>query len=308
MVKVLITGAGGYLGRKLAKAILAPDSPIKPTDLILTDIIMPPNPDSSKNFIKCIKSDFSDKIQLQNLVDSSIDIIYALHGIMSGQSETDYELGMSVNFDSTRSLLETIKVTVPKVILVYTSSLAVFGGTHLPDPVEDTTQCSPQTSYGTEKAMCELLINDFSRRGWVDGRCLRLPTITIRSGNPSSAASSYVSGIIREPLQGLQSNCPVPLDFAAWTTSPNIVIRNIIQAAVSPASDWGDWRAVSVCGLSVTPRQMIAALEKVGGKKATDLITFKEEPAVWAIAKTWPGKSTGYTYTYIFFKICKKLK
>ena len=290
VMKVLITGAGGFLGSRLANTLLSDDSVLKPTALVLTDVVQPPKPIIKHSIpVTAIKSDITVRAEIEQLVTPDIDVIFALHGIMSGGSETDFELGMKVNFEATHALLQIIRRTKPSIVLVFTSSMAVFGGDNLPHVIEDTTILTPQSSYGTEKAMCELLITDYSRRGFLDGRALRLPTITVRAGKPNSAASSYVSGIIREPLHGLPSNCPVPMDFPMWVSSPRAVLRNIMLAATIPAEKWGMSRAVTVPGLQVTSKEMMQALEKVAGKKALDLVTQKEEPAVWAIAGGWPG-------------------
>ncbi len=292
-LKVLITGGGGFVGTRLAEALLSPESEVKPTELVLTDIFEPKAPTSNprKVPVKTLKGDICDANGIASVISKDIDLVFMLHGIMSGGSEENFDLGMQVNLYSIQKILEHVRHNHPGLKMVYTSSVGAFGGDDLPDIMEDMTALKPQISYGMEKAVCELLIDDYSRRGWVDGRTVRLPTISVRAGTPSSAASSYVSGIIREPLKGETSNCPVPVDdFYMYVCSPQVVVRNIIHAAVVNASEWGKSRAITLPGISVTVKQMLNALERVAGPEPLKLITYKEEPLVWKIASGWPGK------------------
>jgi nucleoside-diphosphate-sugar epimerase len=194
---------------------------------------------------------------------------------------------MGVNLDASRQLLEICRAAGNRPRVVFTSSVAVYGG--VKGGVDDATALKPRSSYGTQKAIGELLLGDYHRKGFVDGRILRLPTISVRPGAPNKAASSFASGLIREPLNGVGAVCPVPLDLKLWLLSPRRAIEAIIEGAELPSAALGDERAVNLPGLSVTVGEMIAALERVGGRQAVDRITHQPDPAVEAIVGSWPA-------------------
>ena len=195
---------------------------------------------------------------------------------------------MRINLDASRLLLDICRELGHKPKVVFTSSVAVYGG-KLPDVVLDSTALNPQSSYGTQKAIGELLLNDFSRRGFVDGRVLRLPTISVRPGKPNKAASSFASGIIREPLNGEPSVCPVAPATRLWLLSPRRAIESLIAGHELQAASLGDSRTVNLPGLSVNVGEMLAALEKVAGRDTAARVTFAPDPAVERIIKSWPG-------------------
>jgi nucleoside-diphosphate-sugar epimerase len=225
---------------------------------------------------------------LERAVRADTDCVFHLAAIVSGMAEAEFDLGMRVNLDATRTLLEVCRAggRVPRV--VFTSSVAVYGGP-LPDVVLDSTAVSPQSSYGTQKAIGELLVNDYSRKGFVDGRVLRLPTVSVRPGRPNAAASSFASGIIREPLNGETSVCPVDPDTRLWLISPATATQCLLTALDLPGDVFGLSRTVNLPGLSVTPREMAAALERVAGADAAARIQWTRDARIERIVATWPG-------------------
>jgi nucleoside-diphosphate-sugar epimerase len=193
-----------------------------------------------------------------------------------------------VNLDATRALLEASRRLRRPPRLVATSSVAVYGGV-LPPVVTDDTALRPQSSYGMEKAVGELLVADYARRGWVDGRVLRLPTVSVRPGKPNKAASSFASGIIREPLSGLEAVCPVPPETRLWLLSPRKAVEDLVHGHEIDAAALGGVRTVNLPGLSVTVAEMVAALERVGGREAVARIRWERDPLVERIVASWPG-------------------
>src|SRR4029079_4910488 len=207
----------------------------------------------------------------RSIVDSDVDVVYHLAAIVSGQAEAEFDLGMKVNVDATRALLEACRRLKKPPRFIFTSTVAVFGGP-LPPVVPDSAAVTPQSSYGSAKAIDELLVNEYSRRGFIDGIVCRLPTIAVRPGAPNAAASSFVSGIIRRPLAGIDTVCPVPLDTRLWISSPDLVTANLVHAARLQTSDLESRRTVNLPGLSVTPGEMLDSLERVAGAAARALV------------------------------------
>ena len=292
-MRIIIFGGGGFLGRRLALTLLnqgyfiANESPpIEITSLVLFDQSFPAAyPEDAR--LELVEGNFSDKKVIQSLFDKPTDVIFHLAAVVSGEAERDFELGMQVNFQATYQLLELCRELKQKPILIFASSCAVFGG-DLPDIITDQVAANPQSSYGTQKAMAELLINDYSRRGFIDGRVLRLPTIVVRPGKPNAATSSFVSSIIREPLQGIKAICPVAMDTKIWLLSPKKVIENFILAAQIHAPDFGKSRIVNLPGITVSVEEIIKNLEEIGGKKITNLVYFEPDPFIQSIVMTWP--------------------
>src|SRR5688572_18074056 len=251
-MRIIITGGGGFLGQRLAKALL--ESKIAFDKLTLVDIVMPQQPGKDSR-IDCQQADLSSSETVQSLVTPDTGIIFHLAAIVSSHAEKDFDIGWRVNLDITRQLLEACRHINSKIRFVFSSSLAVFGG-ELPALVNDTTAVTPRSSYGTQKAMGELLVNDYSRKGFVDGVVLRLPTICVRPGKPNLAASSFVSSIIREPLRGDEAVCPVAPTLGLFLSSPDTVVNNLLHAAVFLTKDLG-WRTINLPGISVTVQQML---------------------------------------------------
>jgi nucleoside-diphosphate-sugar epimerase len=208
---------------------------------------------------------------------------------VSAQAEADFDLGMRVNLDATRTLLDTCRGLRHPPRLVATSSVAVYGGA-LPDPVTDDTAVRPQSSYGAQKAMLELLVSDYARRGFVDGRVLRLPTVSVRPGKPNRAASAFASGIVREPLAGVEAVCPVTPDTRVWLLSPRRAVEGLVLGHELDAAALGGVRTVNLPGLSVTAAEMVAALAEVGGAAAAARVRWEPDPLVQRIVGSWPAR------------------
>jgi len=292
-MKVLITGGAGFLGQKLAKQLLARGS-LKDSDgvdqkidqLLLIDVVEAN--DFGDQRVKVIAGDISNPELMQQLITTEIQSIFHLAAIVSGQAEADFELGMRINLDAARLLLEACRSAGHKPKIVFTSSVAVYGGT-LPEMVLDTTALNPQSSYGAQKAICELLLNDYTRKGFVDGRVLRLPTISVRPGAPNKAASSFASGIIREPLNGKPSICPASTDLRIWLLSPRYAIESLIAGHDLHSSVLGLNKSINLPGISVTVGQMIESLRKISGDQVAARISVEPDSKVEAIVRSWPG-------------------
>ncbi len=281
-MQIIITGGGGFLGQKLARALLHSSLPF--SELLLVDIQAPPALADPR--IRCLQADLTAPGVAESLISERTTVVYHLAAIVSSHAEQDFDLGWQVNLDTTRSLLEACRHARPGIRFVFTSSLAVYGGP-LPELVNDGTALTPTSSYGTQKAMGELLVNDYSRKGYVDGLALRLPTICVRPGKPNRAASSFVSSIIREPLQGEVTVCPVSPDLRLWLSSPATVVANFLLAATLPR---GDARSINLPGISVTVGEMLTALTQAGGQAARDRVQFAADPAIERIVASWPGR------------------
>ena len=294
-MKILITGGGGFLGYRLAKALLArgtaADADGKQqaiAQITLLDTGFPAAPDAR---LKCVKGDFTNSSLLAEAMGRDTASVFHMAAIVSGGAEADFDLGMKVNLDGTRGLLEQCRKQARPPRYVFTSSVAAFGG-DLPPVLDDTTTPNPQTSYGAQKVCSEYLATDFSRKGFIDARSLRLPTIVVRAGKPNAAASSFASGIIREPLNGEVSSCPVSADTGVWLLSPGKVVEAFIRAHELPSSAWGVNRVVNLAGITATVAEMVEALRKVAGDKVAARVEFKPDARIQAIVKTWPVRFT----------------
>ncbi|KAJ0123745.1 nad-dependent epimerase dehydratase protein [Diaporthe amygdali] len=287
---ILITGAAGFIGQVLAAALLESSPNIT---LTLTDVIEPPVPSSVSqhlNRVTATSSDLTQPSAVASLLSGSFKAVYLLHGLMSGGAEANLELGWRVNWDSHRAILDQLRIHHPGTVVVFPSSLAVYGPTASGDVTNESTNPLPQSSYGAQKLMVETYLNDFSRRGLLDGRVVRLPTVVVRPGAPSAAASSFASGIIREPLQGKKSVLPVSRDLEMWVCSPKTVVANLIRVKDVPKEKFGLSRVLNLPGITVTVQQMLDAVEKVGGNQAVGLIEESRDPKVEAIVGSWPAR------------------
>ncbi|CAD5250803.1 MULTISPECIES: D-erythronate dehydrogenase [unclassified Imperialibacter] len=284
-MQIIITGGAGFLGQRLANALLS--SHLVFDELLLVDIVMPPHSENDSR-VRCLQIDLSEEGAAKSLVSAETGIVFHLAAVVSSHAEKDFDLGWKINMDITRQLLEVCRHQKPGIRFIFSSSIAVFGG-DLPATVLDTTALTPRSSYGAQKAIGELLVNDYSRKGLVDGRVLRLPTICVRPGKPNLAASSFVSSIIREPINGEDAICPVSTDLALWLSSPETVIQNLIHATTLKAEAFGGWRTVNLPGVSVTVQQMLDSLERMSGKATLARVQFKPDPAINAIVSSWPA-------------------
>jgi nucleoside-diphosphate-sugar epimerase len=289
---ILIIGAAGMIGRKLTSRLIA-DGGLggKPvTALTLVDVVEPPFPAGFQGTVNRSAEDLSTPgIAAQCLADRP-DVIFHLAAIVSGEAEADFDKGYRINLDGTRYLFEAIRQAglvqpyTPRV--VFTSSIAVFGAP-FPEAIGDEFFTTPLTSYGTQKAIGELLLSDYSRKGFFDGIAIRLPTICIRPGTPNKAASGFFSNILREPLSGKEAVLPVSEDVRHWHASPRAAIGFLIHAATMDLATVGPRRALSMPGLSATVGEQIAALRKVAGEKAVALIRREPDPTIIKIVSGW---------------------
>ena len=290
-MKILVLGAAGMLGQKLV-ARLAADGHVMGqaiTHLIRHDVVLCPAPPAADFTIETQIGDLSETGEAQTLIASKPAIIFHLVAIVSGEAEANFEKGYLINFDGTRNLLEAIRKTgegyCPK--LIFTSSIAVFGAPFA-DAIDDEFFSTPLTSYGTQKAISELLISDYSRKGFMDGISLRMPTICVRPGKANMAASSFFSNIIREPLMGLEAILPVSDSVRHWHISPRRAVELLLHAANMNLQTVGPRRALSMPGVSCTVAEQILALENVAGHKAVQLIKREANETINRIVLGWP--------------------
>jgi D-erythronate 2-dehydrogenase len=307
IMHIAIIGAAGMLGRKLTgRLVRSCEMQYRPISrLTLVDVIQPIAPAGFMGGVQAWVSDLSAPGQAERLVATRPELIFHLAAIVSGEAEQDFEKGYSINLDGMRFLLEAIRVAnaadgyCPR--LVFTSSIAVFG-TPFPDRIDDDFFTTPLTSYGTQKAICELLLADYSRKGFVDGIGIRLPTICIRPGKPNLAASGFFSNILREPLVGQEAILPVPDSVRHWFASPRAAIGFLSHAGKLDTTVLGARRTLSMPGVSATVAEQIEALRKLAGQKAVDLIKPVPDERILKIVEGWPGNFTATRATALGFR------
>lgn len=287
-MKILITGGGGFLGFRLAKTLLARGTlggqPIRAITLL--DGAFPPAA-AQEPRLKAVTGDVSDAATIAGVCTPDTDAVFHLAAVVSGAAEADFDLGMRVNYKGMELLLAQMRTCSKPPRLVYTSSVAAFGG-DLPPVLDDATIANPQTSYGAQKVIGEYLVSDYSRKGFIDGRSLRLPTVVVRAGKPNAAASSFASGIIREPLDGVVSECPVAPETGVWLLSPGRVVDAFIHAWELPPEAWGTQRWLNLPGITASVAQMIEALRQVAGDEVAKRVVYKADARIQGIVKTWP--------------------
>ena len=284
---VLIIGGGGFVGRKLAARLAErgelrgrPIERMTLADLSAPEAVEAPFP------VEGVAVDVGDRASVDAAIAEGVDVVYHLAAVVSAHAEEDFETGMRVNLHGTLNVLERCRALGTAPVVVYTSSLAVFGG-DVPDPVEDWTIPLPQTSYGAQKAIGEYLLNDYTRRGFVDGRGFRLPTISVRPGRPNRAASSFMSSIIREPLNGEPAVCPVGPEFTHYFLSPRRCVENLIRGAEIEAGAFGASRCLTMPGRTATVAEMVDAMTAVAGPEPARLIEWRDQPEIRAIVQGW---------------------
>ena len=287
---ILVIGAGGMLGAKLSLR-LCKDGVLagqQITRITRYDAVIPPPPLASKFPIATFVGDLSATGEAEKLIATKPDVIFHLAAIVSGEAEKDFEKGYRINLDATRILFEVIRKAdnyKPKVI--FTSSIAVFGAP-FPDAIGDEFFTTPLTSYGTQKAIDELLLNDYSRRGFLDGIALRMPTVCVRPGKPNLAASGFFSNIIREPLAGKEAILPVSDAVRHWHVSPRTAVGYLVQAATLDTAKLDNRRTLTLPGLSCTVAEQIEALRRVAGNDAVKLIRREPDETINKIVSGWP--------------------
>ncbi len=285
-MNVLVTGASGFLGSRLIQALLAEPMGLPPISRIVAADVTRSRIEDRR--IAHRQGTMADVDFVVSVVEPDVAVVYHLAAVLSGQSEEEFDAGMQVNVDSTRSLLEACRRLPRAPRLVFASTIAVFGGT-LPAIVPEDAALRPQSSYGAGKAVAELLLSEYSRRGFVDGLSCRLATVAIRPGAPNSALSSFVSGIVREPLAGIESVCPVPLDTRLWISSPRTVTQNLVRAATVPAAALEGRRSINLPGLSVTPGEMLDSLERLAGAAARQRVRCAIDERIARVVCSWPA-------------------
>ena len=296
---ILITGGAGFLGARLARTLLAQGTlslngaaAQSIQTITLADRVAPPADLLTDARIVSQVGDLNDLLHQNKLPSANTSLVFHLAAAVSGECEADFDLGMRSNYEATRSLLEACRALKTKPTFVFASSLAVFGkvpGFPMPELIEDDTLPTPQSSYGTQKLIGENLVADFGRKGFITARSVRLMTVSVRAGKPNGAASGFLSGMIREPLSGLKAACPVPADTLIALSSPARTVEGIIRAAEVTSEAWGPLNAVNLPALCTSVGDMAAALERVAGKAATDLLDWTPDPAILKLVETWPG-------------------
>jgi nucleoside-diphosphate-sugar epimerase len=301
-MNIVITGGGGFLGVRLARTLLqhgslslggAPAQTIQ--QLTLVDRVAPPADLRADPRVRVVEGDLVDLLEgsTQQVVPQDAAAVVHLASAVSGECEADFDLGLRSNLRAGMLLLERCRALGTKPLLVFSSSLAVFGSTAeqpLPEVVTDTTLPTPQNSYGIQKFVLEQLVADYTRKGFLRGRNVRLMTVSVRPGRPNGAASSFLSGMIREPLAGERSTCPVPPDTLVALSSPARTVEGLIRALQTGDQEWGPRTALNLPALTTTPAQMAAALEKVAGPAAASLIDWRPDPAIARIITSWPAR------------------
>ncbi len=297
-MNILITGGAGFLGTLLTRAILTRGTlqGKKVTSLTVTDLAAPSHPEVVGHPL--LRVDTGDLLtQMDGLLKKDFDAVFHMASAVSGECEADFDLGLRSNLDATRRLLDGLRAQQGRTgvapLFFFSSSVAVFGS----DPaiplaplVQDTTLPTPQSSYGIHKFICEQLVADYTRKGYIDGRVARLMTVSVRPGRPNGAASSFLSGIIREPLAGVPAVCPVDLSTAVALASPATTIAGILAVVEASREKFGGRTALNLPALTVTVGEMLQALEEVAGKEVASLVTLKPDAAIARIVGGWPSK------------------
>jgi D-erythronate 2-dehydrogenase len=290
---ILITGAAGMIGRKLTARLIADralnDRPIERFTLL--DVSAPQRPESFSAHVKTMGADIADDAAARAAIADWPDVIFHLAAVVSGEAELDFEKGVHVNFDGSRALLETIRAAGDnyRPRFVFSSSIAVFGAP-FPESIPDDFALTPLTSYGTQKAMVELMLADYTRRGFVDGVGIRLPNIVVRPGKPNKAASSFFSSIIREPLNGEEAVLPVDDGVRNWHASPRAAVGFLLHAATLDGKDLGPRINLTMPGVCCTVAEQIASLQRIAGDKVASRIRRVPDPLVERIVGGWPNR------------------
>ena len=299
-MKVVITGGAGFIGLQLARRLTSLGSVTGPSgraeridELVLFDMVVPQAPTAGLDErAKFVAGEISDATTMRRLFDRPDLAVFHLASVVSGGGEQDFDLAMRVNLDGNLHVLESARALGSKPRVVFASSIAVFGGKAMPKHVGDTTKQTPQTTYGMTKSIGELLVNDYTRKGFIDGRSARLPTVIVRPGKPNKAASSFASGVIREPLNGVECVLPVGVETVMPLAGYRTIVEGFVRLHEADGAKLGEDRAVSLPSLDVTVADMIAALKRVSGSRKLGEIRVEKDPVIEKIVATWPVGTT----------------
>jgi nucleoside-diphosphate-sugar epimerase len=292
---VVMTGGAGFLGSRLARELLgagslavAGDAPRTLSRLTLVDRVPAPPDLAADSRVAVVEGDLADPGFAQNAL-AGAELVFHLAAAVSGECEADFDLGLRANLQATQALLASCRALGTSPVVVFTSSLAVFGGS-AETVITDDTWPVPQTSYGTQKVMCEYLLADYTRKGFLNGRAVRLMTVSVRPGRPNAAASGFLSGIVREPLAGQRAVCPVDPGTQVALASPAKAVGALLCAATASDQAWGGRTALTMPALTVTVAEMAAALTRVAGPQVSDLIDWVRDPMISRMFATWPAR------------------
>ncbi len=293
-MKVVITGGCGFLGQQLARSLLSRGSLTGPSgrqeelsSLVLFDGAPPSGPELDDKRAEVVLGDVADRGTIFSLCDRDDLSVFHMASVMSGGGEENFDRALAVNVDGSRNVLEALRTRASSPRLVFTSSVAVFGGELAKGTVGDSTKQCPQTTYGTTKAIVELLVNDYTRKGFLDGRVARLPTVIVRPGPPNAAASSFVSGVVREPFHGVDAVVPVPASTPMAVIGYRTVVAALIALHELDGSELGPDRAVELPSLPVTAEQLVASLHRVVRDRPLGAVTVEPDPAITSIVEAW---------------------
>lgn len=292
-MKVVVTGAAGFIGSRLARALSArtelrdaQDASFSIRSLVLADSVLP-EADASDARIVAVRGDIGDPAFVSGLIDADTRVVFHLAGVMSGAAEKAFTLGMRVNLDGSRNVFEACRALPKPARLVYTSSIGVFG-TPLPERIDDQTPPRPALSYGAQKLACEILLEDYSRHGFLDGRALRLPGIVVRPPLPSGALSAFNSDLIREPLAGRAYTAPVGPDAVLWLLSVGRCVDNLIRAALLPAQAMNLRRVINLPCVAASTGEIVTAIGRAAGADAAARVTYRPDVKLQAQFGGWP--------------------
>jgi nucleoside-diphosphate-sugar epimerase len=308
-MKIVITGGTGFLGILLARKLIArgkltgaSGAPEPIEHITLFDVIAPPSlPADLRGHAEVVTGDISDAATLRRVVSGDSVSVFHFASVVSAGAEQDFDLALKVNLHGGLALFEAVRALPRPARLVFTSSIAVFGGDKLPETVTDETKPTPKTTYGMTKAALELLVTDYTRKGFFDGRGARLPTVIVRPGKPNKAASGFASGVFREPLSGVDFELPVGPDISMPVLGYRRVIEGLIHLHELPRDALGHDRTINFPSIAVKVGEMVESLKRVAGNRNIGTVTTVRDPAIEAICRTWPGRAGAERATALGF-------